>query len=149
MDLEYLEKIDKLKTKILKFIFYKKRTEYEIREKYKNEESDILEETIENLKDLGYIDDKKYVDRFMHEAISIKNLSIYELKYKLYSKGVSENVIDEYISENREMVEQYEIMSARNILNKKKNNMEFEEIVMYLRKKRYNTDTINQLKEEW
>ena len=149
MDLEHLAKVDKLKTKMLKYIFYKKRTEHEIREKFKNEESDILEETIENLKDLGYIDDNKYVDRFMHEAISIKNLSIYELKYKLYSKGVSENVIDEYISENREMMKKYKIMSARNILNKKKNNMEFEEIVMYLRKKRYSTDTINQLKEEW
>ena len=45
-------------------------------------------------------------------------------------------------------MEQYEVMSAKNILNKKKNNMEFDEIVMYLRKKRYSTDTINQLKEE-
>ena len=84
MDLERLEKVDKLKTKILKYIFYKKRTEKEILEKFKNEDSDILDETIENLKELGYINDEKYVERFMHEAIALKNLSIFELKYKLF-----------------------------------------------------------------
>lgn len=72
MDLERLEKVDKLKTKILKYIFYKKRTEKEILEKFKNEDSDILDETIETLKELGYINDEKYVERFMHEAIALE-----------------------------------------------------------------------------
>ena len=40
MDLERLEQIDKLKTKMLKYIFYKKRSEKEVREKFKNEEKD-------------------------------------------------------------------------------------------------------------
>ena len=40
MDLERLERIDKLKTKMLKYIFYKKRSEKEVREKFKNEEND-------------------------------------------------------------------------------------------------------------
>ena len=53
MDLQKLEEIDKLKTKMLKYIFYKKRTEKEVLEKFKNEETDILEETIENLKELN------------------------------------------------------------------------------------------------
>ena len=35
MDLERLERIDKLKTKMLKYIFYKKRSEKEVREKFK------------------------------------------------------------------------------------------------------------------
>ena len=145
MDIEKLEQIDKLKTKILKYIFYKKRTEAEIREKFKNEDSDILEETIENLIELGYINDEKYVDRFIHEAIAIKNLSIFEIKYKLYSKGTKEECIENYISQNHEKLEEYELMSAKNIYEKKKNNQDSEEIIQYLRKKRYRTDTINQL----
>ena len=36
MDLERLEKVDKLKTKILKYIFYKKRTEKEILKRFEN-----------------------------------------------------------------------------------------------------------------
>ena len=148
MDLEHLEKVDKLKTKILKYIFYKKRTEAEIIEKFKNEDNDILDETIENLKELGYINDENYVDRFMHEAIALKNLSIFELKYKLYSKGVKEDVIEKYISDNSEMLEEYELLSARNIVNKKKESMEPDEIVLYLRKKRYSPDTIKQIKND-
>ena len=148
MDLDHLEKVDKLKTKMLKYIFYKKRTEAEILEKFKNEDNDILDETIENLKELGYINDENYVDRFMHEAIALKNLSIFELKYKLYSKGVKEDVIEKYISDNRDMLEEYELLSARNIVNKKKESMEPDEIALYLRKKRYSPDTIKQIKND-
>ncbi len=148
MDIERLEKIDKLKTKILKYIFYKKRTEKEVIEKFKNEDSDILDETIENLKELGYINDVEYINRYMHEAISLKNLSIFELKYKLYSKGISENLIEEYISENKEMLDDYELLSARNIVNKKQAEKELNEIILYLRKKRYTPETITKITEE-
>ena len=71
----------------MKFIMYKKRTEKEVVEKFKNEDKDLLEETIEKLKELGYINDREYIERFANEAMSLKNLSIFELKYKLYSKG--------------------------------------------------------------
>ena len=148
MDLERLEKVDKLKTKILKYIFYKKRTEKEILEKFKNEDSDILDETIETLKELGYINDEKYVERFMHEAIALKNLSIFELKYKLYSKGAKESAIDDYISKNEEMLEEYELLSARNIVNKKKSTQEMQDIILYLKKKRYRPETINKISRE-
>ena len=148
MDLERLERIDKLKTKMLKYIFYKKRSEKEVREKFKNEENDILEETIENLKELGYINDVSYVDRFMHEAIALKNLSIFELKYKLYAKGIPEHIIDDYISQNEDMLNDYELLSARNIANKKKSTLKPEEITLYLKKKRYRSETINEISRE-
>lgn len=148
MDLERLERIDKLKTKMLKYIFYKKRSEKEVREKFKNEENDILEETIENLKELGYINDVSYVDRFMHEAIALKNLSIFELKYKLYAKGIPEHIIDDYISQNEDMLNDYELLSARNIANKKKSTLEPEEITLYLKKKRYMSETIKEISRE-
>ena len=95
MDLDHLEKVDKLKTKMLKYIFYKKRTEAEILEKFKNEDNDILDETIENLKELGYINDEIYVEKFIHEVVALKNLSIFEIKYKLLNKGVPEGIVDE------------------------------------------------------
>ena len=148
MDLERLEQIDKLKTKMLKYIFYKKRSEKEVREKFKNEENDILEETIENLKELGYINDVSYVDRFMHEAIALKNLSIFELKYKLYAKGIPEHIIDDYISQNEDMLNDYELLSARNIANKKKSTLKPEEITLYLKKKRYRSETIKEISRE-
>ena len=147
-NLEELEKKDKLQGKIMKFIMYKKRTEKEVWEKFKNEDRDLLEETIEKLKELGYINDKEYVDRFMNEAISLKNLSIFELKYKLYAKGINDSVIEEYISNNSEMLEEYELLSAQNIYNKKKNLQEPKEIILYLQKKRYNSDAIKKISGE-
>ena len=132
----------------MKFLIYKKMTEKEVWEKFKNEDRDLLEETIEKLKELGYINDKEYVDRFMNEAISLKNLSIFELKYKLYAKGINDSVIEEYISNNSEMLEEYELLSAQNIYNKKKNLQEPKEIILYLQKKRYNSDTIKKISGE-
>ena len=114
-NLEELAKQDKLKGKIMKYIIYKKRTEKEVWEKFKDEDQGILETTIENLKELGYINDKDYVDRFIREAIALKSLSIFELKYKLYSKGISDTIVNEYVAENEEMLAEYELLSAKKI----------------------------------
>lgn len=140
--LEMLEKREKLKTKVLKYIMFKKRTEKEVREKFANEEEESLEEVIEILKDLGYINDVDYIDRFINEAINIKNLSLYELRYKLYSKGISKDLIENYFSSNYEILVDYEKKSALNIINKKKKSMEIEDIKLYLRKKGYKEESI-------
>ena len=51
---------DKNKTKILKYIMYKKRTENEIIQKFSNAiEKDMLEDIIEELKENGYINEDR------------------------------------------------------------------------------------------
>ena len=61
-NLDYVEEYDKLKTKVLKYIIYKKRTEKEIRQKFsKTIDEDILEDIIDELKENGYIDDLNYI----------------------------------------------------------------------------------------
>lgn len=147
-NLEELAKKDKLKGKVMKYIMYKKRTEKEVWEKFKDEDQDILETTIENLKELGYINDRDYVDRFIREAMVLKSLSIFELKYKLYSKGVSDTIVNEYIYENEEMLVEYELLSAQKIYDKKKYSQELEDIILYLKKKRYTSETIKQISRE-
>ena len=140
--LEKLDKREKLKTKVLKYIMFKKRTEKEVREKFSSEDEILLEEVIEILKDLGYINDINYIERFISEAINLKNLSLYELKYKLSSKGVSRNLIDDYFDKNIDVLLEYEKKSAENIINKKKRNMEIEDIKQYLRRKGYKEESI-------
>ena len=140
--LEMLDKREKLKTKVLKYIMFKKRTEKEVREKFANEDESMLEEVVEILKDLGYINDIDYVERFINEAINIKNLSLYELKYKLYSKGVNKELIESYFNNNYERLLEYEKKSAKNIINKKKRTMEIEDIKNYLKRKGYKEESI-------
>ena len=51
-----IEEFDKQKTKVLKYIIFKKRTEYEVRQKFqKTVEKDLLEDIIQDLKENKYI----------------------------------------------------------------------------------------------
>lgn len=141
--MENLEEYDALKTKVLKYVLYKKRTEAEVRQKFEQNAGNLLENVIEYLKQENYIDDKSYIEKSVNEFLALKNLSLKELTYKLYTKGISKNLIDDYVYENRESLVEYEIESARNLINKKSSIMELDEIKIYLLKKGYMKETIN------
>ena len=138
------DEFDKAKTKILKYIVYKRRTEYEVRQKFKNEfDEEMFEDIIEYLKDAKYIDDEEYIEKIVNNFKILKNLSNKELKFKLISKGLDKNLIEDFFYENREELEEYEIKSAINIIIKKTKEMEKDEIKMYLLKKGYRQSSIN------
>ena len=144
-----IEEFDKQKTKVLKYVIYKKRSENEIRTKFKNTiEEDLLEDIIEYLKDANYIDDKDYINRTINNFKVLKNLSKVEIRYKLMAKGIKKNDIDDYFYENKEELNKYEIKSASNIIIKKKREMDVDEIKQYLLKKGYNSDNIQEAIEE-
>lgn len=138
------EEFDKEKTKVLKYILYKKRTENEIRTKFSTTiEENLLDDIIEYLKEAKYIDDKEYIRKTVNNFQALKNLSIKELKYKLLSKGLNKNDVEDYIYENKEELEEYEVKSASNIIYKKSNSLEEQEIKQYLLKKGYKLENIN------
>ena len=137
-----IEEFDKTKTKILKYIMYKKRTENEIRIKFNTIDEELLEDSIEYLKEAGYINDRNYIERAVAEFKNLKNMSIKEIIYKLYSKGIKRDVVEDYVSEHIDELEEYEKQSAQNIINKKIYNTEKEEIINYLLRKGYKRDNI-------
>ena len=144
-----IEEFDKQKTKVLKYILYKKRSENEVRTKFSGTiEENLLEDIIEYLKQAKYINDQEYIKKTMNNFLALKNLSIKELKYKLLSKGLNKNDIEDYIYDNKEELEEYEIKSASNIIYKKSASMEQEEIKQYLLKKGYKSENINAAMEE-
>ena len=139
-----IEEFDEAKTKVLKYVCYKKRTEYEIRNKFaKTIEENLLDDVIEELKEIGYIDDSKYVLRAINEFMALNNLSIKQIKYKLMSKGVKNDIIEDYISENYDTLIEYEIKSAKKIAVKK-SNLEKQDLKMYLMKKGYREESIRE-----
>lgn len=139
---EEAEKIEKLRNKMLKYIVYKKRTEAEIRQKFEEEDENMVEDAIEYFKELKYIDDSVYVERAIKEYIALRNLSIKEIAYKVCQKGVSKSLVDDYICKNKETMLEYEISSAKNII-KKKAGQEEQEIKNYLYKKGFMSETVN------
>lgn len=133
-----IEEFDKQKTKVFKYIMYKKRTENEIKNKFsKTIDENMLEDIIEYLKEAGYINDYLYIERQINEYMALKNMSIKEIRYKLYTKGINNKLIDEYIQKNYEELKEYESKSKENIKIKKATSMDEQELKNYLYKKGY------------
>lgn len=142
---EEAEKIDKLRSKMLRYILYKKRTEMEVRQKFAQEDENAVEDAIEYFKELSYIDDWNYIERSMQEFMNLKSLSIKEIRYKLCQKGVSKNLVDEYISKNEDELLEYEINSAKKIWNKKIQNSDENSVKEFLYRKGYKQETMKKI----
>lgn len=138
-----LEEFDMQKTKVMKYIIFKKRTEQEVRNKFTNSiEENMLEDIIEYLKDAQYLNDKEYIEKTINNFKTLKNLSIKEVKYKLLSKGLNKDDIEDYFYEHKDELNEYEQKSAKNIFYKKQKDMEQDEIKQYLLKKGYKLENI-------
>ena len=138
-----LEEFDEQKTKVMKYIVFKKRTEQEVRTKFANLiEPNMLEDIIEYLKEAQYLNDKEYIEKIINNFKILKNLSLKEVKYKLLAKGLNKNDIEDYFYEHKEELNEYEQKSAKNIFYKKQRDMEQDEIKQYLLKKGYKLENI-------
>ena len=139
---EELKQKDKIKTRLLKFIIFKKRTENEVFNKFKDEyDNELLCEVIQQLKELKYIDDQEYIEKYILDALNLKALSMKELRFKLQSK-------DKYFEEHYDELYEYEIKSAKKMFEKK-SNKEPQDIKNYLFRKGYLSETIRIAQEEF
>lgn len=137
------EEFDKEKTRVLKYIMFKKRTEQEIKTKFsKTIDENMLEDIMEYLKEAGYINDEDYIDRAINEFIALKSLSLKEVKYKLITKGLSRNLIEDYMYNHSDELDEYEVKSATKIAIKKSSSMNVDEIKQFLFKKGYRQESI-------
>ena len=129
----------------MKYILYKKRTERELRKKFCHTiEENMLEDIIEYVKEAGYINDQEYIQKLVKEYMNLKTMSIREIKNKIYEKGIYVDLIDDYISENREMLEEYERQSAKKI-SQKKQGTDPKKLKTYLLSKGYDEDIVRQI----
>ena len=140
---EEAEKIEKFRNNMLKYIVYKKRTEAEIRQKFSEEDENLVDDSIEYFKVLNYINDNVYIERAVNEFKALKNMSLKEVEYKLSHKGIRKRLIDDYICKNKENMLEYEISSAKAIILKKQGKAEEKDIRDYLYKKGYMSESIN------
>ena len=136
-----IEEFDKQKTKVFKYIMYKKRTEQEIRNKFRGQIlEEMLEEIIEYLKEANYINDYEFIEKQVREYMNLKTMSIKEIKYKLYAKGLDRKLIEKYIEKNYKQLKEYEEKCIEKIKQKKSATMQEQEIKQYLYRKGYKND---------
>ena len=138
IDFEKMKEFDAQKTKVFKYITYKKRTEQEVRNKFRGQvDEDMLEEIIDYLKEAKYLDDYEFIEKQVREYMNLKTMSITEMKYKLSAKGLDRKLIEKYIDTNYEELKEYEQKCIEKIRNKKSGTMEEQEVNQYLYKKGY------------
>lgn len=80
----------------LYLIEFRDRTEKELREKLtaKGYSEEQIEETVEFLKNYGYIDDKRYASHFISDAINLKKWGKIRIRTELLRKGVDREAVE-------------------------------------------------------
>ena len=133
--------------KLMKYVVFQKRTVTEVRRKcsqlgYTEEYTD---EIIDYLQENTYLNDEKYVEKYIQNVMRLKLASMNEMKIGLLKKGVAESYIDTYINQNREKLMDFEYESAKKLILKKcKQTDEIEKIKRYMLSKGYSYDSIKE-----
>lgn len=140
--------------KILNFAYFylkfRARTKAEVvrylekkREKYRFS-PDIIEAVIKQLESEGQINDRRFVEMYVHDRMLLKPRSEYLLRRELQKLGISRDLIDEYFSTN----EIDESTLALDALSRKKRlyeqydeNERFKKAVSFLMRKGFSFDT--------
>lgn len=91
---------EQAKQKAIKYIGISKKTEYEVKQKLIKigYSQDITDMVISYLLDIGYIDDKDYVESYIRQNERFLKYSIFEIEQKLLQKGIKKDIIEEKIN---------------------------------------------------
>jgi Uncharacterized protein conserved in bacteria len=89
------------KNTAVKYLSLKIRTENEVRTKLLEDgyDNNATESAIEELKAIGYINNKLYAQKFVFDRSKLKPKSKKLLKLELKSKGIDEDIIDEVLDD--------------------------------------------------
>ena len=104
---------------------------------HSNPSQNLVSQPVQFNQNVSNFNDYNFIERQVTEYINLKNMSIQEIKYKLMLKGIDKELIEKYIYENKEKLEEYEKKSAENIRVKKAKQMDEEQVKQYLYKKGY------------
>lgn len=87
-----------VRDKAIRYIGISKKTEYEVRRKLKGlAASSVIDEEIEYIKELGFLDDIDYTKSYIRQCEKMQNYSLYEITNKLLQKGIKASIIDKEI----------------------------------------------------
>ena len=110
IDKEYIEKVlmeeeqTKANNYALKFLGYRQRSEKEIIDKIKKKgfEDEFIENTLVYLKSHDLIDDMEFAQSFMKDKINLNKYGPQKIKYELYRKGISQEIIEKVLDKDED-----------------------------------------------
>lgn len=120
------------KEKAVRYLVTAKKTEYEVRLKLKksNFSNDTIDEVINYLIKIDYINDEEYVDAYIRQCMHLLNYSVFEIKQRLLQKGIKKYIIEEKLEKLKET--NYENELIKKLLNGKLKNMDEIKVKKYL-----------------
>ena len=89
------------KSRAVRYLSLKLRTEREVREKLLNEgyDPDCTAKVIDELKAIGYINNKLYAQKYIFDRSKLKPLSKRMMRLELLSRGIPEETADEVLAD--------------------------------------------------
>ena len=146
--------VKRAKLRAVHLLEYMDRTEKNMREKLQqgNYPPEVIDETISYLKYYGYIDDKRYAERYL--SVRLEKKGHRRLFLELQQKGVSSSLIQEAWEELRQDEEADERASIRKLVEKKIGERtalpqkEDQRLVNYLARRGFSWEDISSVLQE-
>ena len=134
-----------LDDKLMKYVLFQRRTVQEVRAKCKllGFSDEYIEEIIAYLIENRYLDDELYAMKYILNIIKLKKKSIQEIRFDLLKKGIDEQIIEKYITED---LKRFEFKSATELAKKKYKACEdILKVKKYLMGKGYPREVVNKV----
>lgn len=136
----------------LNLLGYRARSEQEIRNKLsqKGYEDDIIENTIQYLKKINYIDDYAFAKALVEDELKLKQSGEGLIRQKLYQKGISSEICQRVLEE---LIDEENAIKACKKLAEKKLNTTYRKdlpldkkrkVVAFLQRRGYSFDVIRE-----
>lgn len=105
------DEIQKCKNYILRLLSYRQYSRYEIEQKLKKKdyEKSVCEQSINDLENVGLIDDDEFADMWVRSRMRHRPRGKYLLKLELKKKGVADHIINRVLTEYDKKYDEEEI----------------------------------------
>lgn len=92
------DNLSKAKRKALRILNKAEQSEKTLRDKLSDYDENTIDEVIEYMKELKYLDDKGFAQRIAYSNSSISRFGKNKIKQNLYKKGIDKNDIEDVLS---------------------------------------------------
>ena len=118
-DVEVDEEIDRAKQRAFTYLAHKPRTEEEVRRKLRKQDLGrrVINEVVDRLYELDYLDDEQYAADYAHNRFSNKGYGPIRIERELIKRGIDRHLAERAVAEFFE--EESEIEMAREQAKKK------------------------------
>lgn len=139
----------------LKYLSYRPRTKKEVKDHLMKKEidEDTIEEVINYLLDLSYLDDENFCEMWIRDRVNLKPMGKIRISQELQKKGVAKEVIEISLENNLSQELEYELaveLAKKRIskLESKEDLKEMKKMQSYLYRRGFSTHIINDVTHE-